>query len=131
MEAFEYATPANAHDAVKLLGSGPEGSEVLAGGSDVLARMKDFISTPGRLVSLRDARDLRGITYSSGQGLRLGSMVTLAEIAENAEVRRHYPGLVQASEDLGSPQIRSVGTVVAISVTDARIKTTPNMVGAS
>ncbi|HXJ95722.1 MAG TPA: xanthine dehydrogenase family protein subunit M [Terriglobia bacterium] len=111
MEAFEFAQPTSAREAVKLLAAKPESSEVLAGGSDVLARMKDSISTPTRLVSLHNARDLRGIEYRSGQGLRIGAMVTLEELGANAEVKRHYPGLVQAAENAGSPQIRNVGTV--------------------
>ncbi|HEY6290973.1 MAG TPA: xanthine dehydrogenase family protein subunit M [Terriglobia bacterium] len=111
MEAFEYAKPASAKEAVKLLASGPKNSEVLAGGSDLLALMKDSISSPGRVVSLGNAHDLRGLDYRSGQGLRIGAMVTIEELAANADVRRHYPGLTQSVEQIGGPQIRNVGTV--------------------
>lgn len=111
MEAFEYAQPASAREAVKLLASGGANSEVLAGGSDLLARMKDYISTPSRLVSLRDARDLRGVEYTAGKGLRLGAMVTIEEVAAHPEIRHHYAGLAQAAENAASPQIRNLGTV--------------------
>jgi xanthine dehydrogenase YagS FAD-binding subunit len=111
MEAFEYAQPANAREAVTLLAQGSEGAEVLAGGSDLLALMKDYVAAPKRLVSLRSARDLAGIQYHPGQGLRIGAMVTIDELSTNADVRRRYPGLVQAAEEIGSPQIRNVGTV--------------------
>ncbi|HUI43285.1 MAG TPA: FAD binding domain-containing protein [Terriglobia bacterium] len=111
MEAFEYARPASAKEAVKLLAEGSNGAEVLAGGGDLLSRMKDFISTPGRVVSLANARDLRGLEYDPARGLRIGAMVTLDEIATHAGVRQHYSGLVQAVEDLGGPQIRNTGTV--------------------
>jgi xanthine dehydrogenase YagS FAD-binding subunit len=111
MEAFELAQPSDAREAVKLLAAQPDSSEVLAGGSDLLARMKDSISTPTRLVSLHKAHDLHGIEYRSGQGLRIGAMVTLDELGTNADVKRHYPGLVQAAENAGSPQIRNIGTV--------------------
>jgi xanthine dehydrogenase YagS FAD-binding subunit len=109
METFEYARPASAREAVKLLAGG--NAEVLAGGSDLLARMKDSVSTPNRLVSLREARDLRGIEYTAGKGLRLGAMVTLEEVATHPETRRHYAGVAQAAEKAASPQIRNVGTV--------------------
>src|SRR5215469_10432710 len=111
MEAFELAQPSNAREAVKLLAAKSDSSEVLAGGSDLLARMKDSISSPTRLVSLHKAHDLHGVEYRPKQGLRLGSMVTLDELGTNADVKRHYPGLVQAAENAGSPQIRNVGTV--------------------
>jgi len=109
MEAFEYARATSASEAVKLLASG--NSEVLAGGGDLLARMKDSISTPSRVVSLRGARDLRGIDYKPGKGLRIGAMVTLDELASHADVRHHYPGLAQSVEEIGGPQIRNTGTV--------------------
>jgi xanthine dehydrogenase YagS FAD-binding subunit len=109
MEAFEYARPASASEAVKLLTEGSN-AEVLAGGGDLLARMKDGISAPGRLVSLSNARELNRLEYSAS-GLRVGAMVTLDELSSHAAVRQHYPGLVQAVEDLGGPQIRNIGTV--------------------
>jgi xanthine dehydrogenase YagS FAD-binding subunit len=108
MEAFEYARPTSSREAVKMLASG--NAEVLAGGSDLLARMKDSISTPNRLVSLRDARDLRGIDYTP-KGLRIGAMVTLAELATQSEVHQHYRAISLAAEKAASPQIRNLGTV--------------------
>jgi xanthine dehydrogenase YagS FAD-binding subunit len=111
MEAFEYAQPASAREAVTLLTQGSEGAHVLAGGSDLLALMKDNVEAPKRLVSLRGAHELGGIHEQPGQGLRIGAMVTIDELAENAAVRRLYPGLAQAAEEIGSPQIRNVGTV--------------------
>lgn len=110
MEAFEYARPASARDAVKLLAEGSNNAEVLAGGGDLLGRMKDYISTPGRVVSLANARDLRGLEYTP-RGLHLGAMVTLDELATHAAVRQHYPGLAQAAGDIGGPQIRNTATV--------------------
>lgn len=109
MEAFEYARPADSREAVKMLSSG--NAEVLAGGSDLLQRMKDSVSTPARLVSLRDARDLRGIEYTPAKGLRVGAMVTLEELATHPDAHRHYKVITQAAEKAASPQIRNVGTV--------------------
>lgn len=109
MEAFEYARPASSREAVKMMASG--NAEVLAGGSDLLQRMKESISTPSRLVSLRDARDLGGIEYTPAKGLRIGAMVTLEELASHAEVHRHYAVIAQGAEKAASPQIRTLGTV--------------------
>lgn len=111
MEAFEYARPQSAREAVKLLATGPNDSEVLAGGSDLLSRLKDSVSSAKRVVSLREARDLRGLEYRPNLGLRLGAMVTIDELATYAEVQRHYPGLRQAAHEVASPQVRHIGTV--------------------
>jgi xanthine dehydrogenase YagS FAD-binding subunit len=110
MEAFEYAQPASAREVVTMLSQG-QGAQVIAGGSDLLALMKDYVEAPKRLISLRNARDLGGIQYRAGQGLRLGATVTIDELGASADVRRHYPGLAQSAEEIGSPQIRNVGTV--------------------
>lgn len=111
MEAFEYARPKSAQEAVKLL-TGAEGDALaLAGGTDLISLMKDGVAAPKRLVSLQHVAELKGISFRSGSGLRLGAGVTLEELMENAEVREHYPALVQAAEGVSSAQIRSTGTV--------------------
>ncbi len=111
MEAFEYARPKSAQEAIKLL-AGAEGEALaLAGGTDLISLMKDGVATPKRLVSLQHVSELKGISFRSESGLRLGAGVTLEELMENAEVREHYPALVQAAEGVSSPQVRSTGTV--------------------
>ncbi len=111
MQAFEYASPKTTGEVVKLLANEWGQTEVLAGGTDLLDRMKDHVSTPQRVVSLKLAAELRGVQYKPSDGLRLGAMVTLDELAENSQVRRHYPGLAQAAEIIGGPQLRNMGTV--------------------
>ena len=111
MQAFEYARPTTKEDAVKLLAANWDESEILAGGTDLLDRTKDFVSTPKRVVSLHSVKELQSVRFSPSEGLRVGAMVTLNELAENAQVRRAYPVLVDVANDIGSPQIRNVGTV--------------------
>jgi xanthine dehydrogenase YagS FAD-binding subunit len=111
MEAFEYARPKSTQEAIKLLtGTGGE-AHALAGGTDLISLMKDGAARPQRLVSLQHLSELKGISYHETSGLRLGAGVTLEELIENAEVRQHFPALVQAAEGVRSPQIRSTGTV--------------------
>ena len=111
MEAFEYARPKSTQEAVKLL-TGAEGEALaLAGGTDLISLMKDGVASPKRLVSLQHVSELKGISFRSESGLRLGAGVTLEELMESAEVREHYPALVQAAEGVSSPQVRSTGTV--------------------
>jgi xanthine dehydrogenase YagS FAD-binding subunit len=111
MQSFEYARPTTKESAVKLLGTNWGDAEVLAGGTDLLERTKDFVSSPKRVVSLHSVKELRSVRFSNGEGLSIGSMVTLIELAENAQVMRAYPVLVDVANDIGSPQIRNVGTV--------------------
>jgi xanthine dehydrogenase YagS FAD-binding subunit len=110
MEAFEYAKPTTKEEAVKLLASRWGETEVLAGGTDLLSLMKDYGTTPKRVVSLTGIASLKGITPQSG-GLRIGAMTTLQELTASAVVRRQYPALITAADGVRSPQIQSVGTV--------------------
>jgi xanthine dehydrogenase YagS FAD-binding subunit len=111
MEAFEYARPKSTQEAVKLLTSAEGEALALAGGTDLMSLMKDGVSRPKRLVSLQYVSELKGISFRSESGLRLGAAVTFEELMESAEVREHYPALVQAAEGVSSPQVRSTGTV--------------------
>jgi xanthine dehydrogenase YagS FAD-binding subunit len=111
MQAFEYASPTTKEDAVHLLASAKGDAAVLAGGTDLLSLIKDGISTPKRVISLKQVKELKGIEFKSGSGLRLGAMVTFEELLDSPVVRQHYPALVQAAEGVSSPQIRNMGTV--------------------
>lgn len=108
MQAFEYASPKTTAEAIKLLSSD---SEILAGGTDLVSLMKDYVSTPKRVVSLKEVKELRGISFKTGSGLRLGAMATLQELMDNAEVKRNYAALVEAADGIRSEQIRNMGTV--------------------
>lgn len=111
MQAFEYASPATREEAIKLLDSNWGNTEVLAGGTDLVSMMKDFISTPKRVVSLQKVKGLGGIEFKPGQELRIGAMATVQELIDVAGLRAEYPGIVEAAEGITSPQIRALGTV--------------------
>ena len=111
MQPFEYARPTTKEGAVKLLGANWGDAEILAGGTDLLDRTKDFVSSPKRVVSLHAVKELQAVKVSASEGLTIGSMVTLNDLAENAQVRHAYAVLVDVANDIGSPQIRNVGTV--------------------
>jgi xanthine dehydrogenase YagS FAD-binding subunit len=111
MQAFEYASPTSKEAAVKLLAAQWGETEVLAGGTDLLSLMKDYVATPKRVVSLSAVKELKGIEYKPSTGLRLGAMATLRELLDHADVRKHYPALVEAADGVRSPQLHSMGTV--------------------
>ncbi|HZC24621.1 MAG TPA: xanthine dehydrogenase family protein subunit M, partial [Candidatus Binatia bacterium] len=85
-------------------------TEVLAGGTDLLALMKDDVLAPNRLVNIKNITDLRGIS-SNTQGLRVGALTTLGEMADSEDVRENYPALSEALLEAASPQIRNMATL--------------------
>jgi len=108
MQPFEYANATKKEQVATLL---TEQSAILAGGTDLLALMKDDVVAPNRLVNIKQLDPLRGIAYQPGNGLRLGALTTLAEIADDATVRQHYPVLAEAAIEAASPQIRNLATL--------------------
>jgi xanthine dehydrogenase YagS FAD-binding subunit len=109
VKAFAYVKAAGEKQAVAALAA-PGGKALpLAGGMDLISLMKDYVAQPDRLVSVKDLD--ASITKSAGGGLRIGSAVTLADLAANADARRLYPALTDAAAEVGTPQIRNVGTV--------------------
>jgi xanthine dehydrogenase YagS FAD-binding subunit len=110
MRAFEYASPATKEQAVGLLGTSWGQAEVLAGGTDLLSLMKDDVVHPKRVVNIKEIADLRGID-SGAQGLRIGALTTLGDIADNADVIKNYPALADALNEAASPQIRNMATI--------------------
>ena len=110
MQAFEYANPTTLQEALGLLASKWGEADVLAGGTDQLSLMKDYLATPKRLVNIKGIKELGGI-QNTKTGLRIGSTVTIEDLLENAEVRKAFPALTDAARGVTSPQIRNMGTV--------------------
>jgi xanthine dehydrogenase YagS FAD-binding subunit len=112
MQSFEYANPATLKDALALLNSTTASEEVavLAGGTDLLSLMKDYIQTSRRIVNIKGIKELHGIQKTTA-GVRLGSLVTMEELAEDSAIRADYPSLVTAARGISSPQIRNMGTI--------------------
>ena len=108
MQAFEYVSATNKEQVATLLG---QNAAILAGGTDLLALMKDYVVTPQRLVNIKQIEQLRGISYQAGNGLRIGALMTIAELAEAKDALAEYPALLEAANEAASPQIRNLATV--------------------
>ena len=111
MRAFEYTSPKQKSQVVELLGKKWGDAEVLAGGTDLLALMKDDIVRPRRLVNIKDLQELRGAGFDPKAGLRIGALATLTELSEDQTVQKHYPMLTAAAGDAASPQVRNLATI--------------------
>lgn len=110
MKPFSYVNPANERDAVRALGSDRDKVMPLAGGQDLLARLKDYVAQPDRIVNVKTALDAT-ITPMPGGGLKIGAAMRLVDLAEHAQVAKLYPAISRAAVEVGTPQIRNQGTV--------------------
>ena len=110
MEAFAYARPTTRQEALGQLGASFEESAVLAGGTDLLSLMKNYVVAPKRLVDIKGVKEFGGVTVNAG-GARIGATITLADLAHDAAIRKGFPGLAAAAAAVPSMQIRNMGTV--------------------
>ena len=109
MKAFAYVNPTSEKEAVAALKT--DGIALpLAGGQDLLARLKDYIETPDRLVNVKNAVDATILSTPDG-GLRIGAAVKVIDLYENPQVARMYPAITAAAIEIGTPQIRHQATV--------------------
>ena len=117
MKAFEWASPASVEEAVSLLKTAPAAADVdeaarpLAGGQDLLTTMKDYLTRPVRVVNLKGIRGLDKVEGDGRKGLRVGALVTLAQVEDHPVIRRDFPGLAEAAHSVATQQIRNLGTV--------------------
>ena len=107
MQNFEYAIARSVDGAVELSTSE---SRFLAGGIDLLGEMKEYITSPKRIIDLKPIPELGRIDTSSAIW-KIGANVTIAEIARNERILTTLPGLAEAASEVGSPQIRNVATL--------------------
>jgi len=108
MTGYVYTRPATLGEAFALAGELP-GSRFVAGGTDLMVGIKNRLVRPPALISLRAIPELGGIDV--GERVRIGALVTIAEVLEHEALATRLPLLVLAARRLGSVQIRNAGTV--------------------
>jgi len=111
-QPFNYVPADSLKAAEALLKKHGGGAAVIAGGTDLLGAFKDAIhaTPPELLIGLKPLAALRYVNADS-HGVRIGSLTTLAEIAQHPVLRQTYSLLAEAARSVASPQIRNVATI--------------------
>ena len=107
MNKFAFVDTRTVDEALGQLG---DGAVIKAGGIDLLDLMKEDIVSPPKLVNIRNIDSLRGIT-SAPDGLQLGPLSTLSEIAAHPEIQQRYTALSDAAGHAATPQVRNMATL--------------------
>lgn len=110
MRNFELARPTSVGQAHELLAERP-GSVLKAGGIDLLDHLKEYLVETPRLVDLKSVSGMRDVTASADGSVRIGPLVTLADVAAHAGLQKTHPALAQACGEAASPQVRNVATL--------------------
>lgn len=107
---FEYLEPRSLKEAVKALAAEPAGTLLLAGGTDLIVNMKHGVIQPKRLINLKAIPKLAYI--SDGEdGLRIGALITLHDLASSRPIQEKYSVLSQAAQEVAAYAHQTMGTL--------------------
>jgi xanthine dehydrogenase YagS FAD-binding subunit len=112
MRGFEHINAKTVKEAVARLNKYNGAAKTIAGGTDLLGALRDGIwpDPPGAIINLKS---ISGLSYikEGTQGLKIGALTTLTDIAESAVVKKNYTALANAAERTASPLLRNLGTL--------------------
>ncbi len=112
MQPFAYARPTTLAEAVALLAEHGPDARVLAGGTDLVIRLRDGTVAPRLVVDVKRIPELApGIRAGDGGSLVIGATTAMTEIAAHPVIRRDVAALAEAAAVVGSVQIRNRATL--------------------
>lgn len=112
LHEFSYLAPTTRQDLLAVLAENRSDTRILAGGTDLMANIRLGLVEPGRVVDLKRIAEHNRLSWSKSDGLFIGPGVTINQMLENPDVRKHFPALVKAGEVLASHQLRNRATVI-------------------
>ncbi len=105
MAQFDYVAAASIDEAVRALTSAPE-ARVLAGGTDLIVQMRAGRVKPGAVVDVKRIPGAVGVTRGADGSFTIGAATSGAELGEASALVRAWPGLVEATNLIGSTQVQ-------------------------
>jgi CO/xanthine dehydrogenase FAD-binding subunit len=108
---FHYARPRSLDEAFALLQQPGADARVLAGGTDLLVRLRLGHIRPSLVVDIKRADELRAGVLEIDGCLRIGARTVMTDLVADPRIRQHYPALVEAANVVGSVQIRNRATL--------------------
>ena len=111
MRAFAYERPVSLGDATALLVAHGLDARPLAGGTDLIIRLRDGSMLPRVVIDLKGIAELDGEIRDGGDRLVIGALTTMTDIAADERIRRDFTALAEAAAVVGSVQIRNRATL--------------------
>src|ERR1041384_8314600 len=105
MPALAYTAPSSVEEAVRALASASGLAKVLSGGTDLLVQLRSGRAKPSLIVDTKKIPGISGIREENG-GFVIGAATPGAVIGENAALRKAWPGVVEATNLIGSTQVQ-------------------------
>lgn len=105
-----YYQPETIEEAVSILNE-HEDARVIAGGSDVLIKMREGKMAGLSLVSIRNIKGIEGVSMAESGDIMIGALTTFSHITADPIVQKYIPTLGEAVDKVGGPQVRNIGTI--------------------
>jgi CO/xanthine dehydrogenase FAD-binding subunit len=107
---FTYLAPTTLPEALSLLAEHRGRTKILAGGTDLMLALQDGAFAPDYVVDVRRIPELTGLDYDATNGLTLGAATPLRQVETSPLIRETYPHLAASAAEIGSVQIRNLGS---------------------
>ena len=111
MRAIHYAAPHSIEEAISLLQRIGSKARILAGGTDLIVQVGTGARDVDVIVDGKHIPELMELAFDSERGLTLGAAVPCYRVYEDPEIRRRYPGLVDATSIIGGTAIQGRASV--------------------
>jgi CO/xanthine dehydrogenase FAD-binding subunit len=111
MRTFSYERPTSLGDAIELLAAHGSAARPLAGGTDLIIRLRDGSVRPDVVVDVKRVVEIDGSIRQDGDRLVIGARATMTDILADERVRTHFTALAEAAAVVGSVQIRNRATL--------------------
>jgi CO/xanthine dehydrogenase FAD-binding subunit len=111
VKPFTYARPESLDEVFALLGEYGASARLLAGGTDVMVRLRAGRTPPRVVIDLKRVAALRGDVEEFKTHVRIGARAVMSSLIADERIRRHFPALVEAASVVGSVQIRNRATL--------------------
>jgi carbon-monoxide dehydrogenase medium subunit len=111
VKSFDYLRPQSLDELLSLVRTHGQDARILAGGTDLIVRIKKGQELPRFVLDVKRVAELDGNVAISGSSIRIGARAVMTDIVGNATVQQHFPALVEAALVVGSIQIRNRATL--------------------
>jgi len=111
MKRFSYHEPHTIDAACALLAELGLGAQVLAGGTDLIPKMKQRVIEPKHIVNLKSIPDLDVIRQNGDRGLHIGALTKITDLEASSVIQERFPLLITSASVIGSRQIRNLATI--------------------
>ncbi len=108
---FTHHRPTSLGEALEILSEHKGNARLIAGGTDLINKLRSGAIRTDHLVSLNRVRDLDGVRYGEEEGLSIGATARISGVGAHEAVKARYPALAHACSVMATTQVRNMGTV--------------------